>query len=134
MIAAERWGEGLATEAAAAAIADAFGRVRLERLVSWTTPDNLASRRVMEKCGLRHRGTAAWKGREHVWYDVRSTGRPGRLIGPPKSSFRRSSAPHSSQSTWNADGRRASQEGHRATSVVSHWGQVRGRSSSWSSK
>ena len=75
VIAAGRWGEGLATEAAGAAIADAFGRVGLERIVSWTTPDNLASRRVMEKCGLRYRGTAAWKGRAHVWYDVRPTGR-----------------------------------------------------------
>ena len=62
MIAAERWGEGLATEAAAAAIADAFGRVGLERAPELDAPDNLASRRVMEKCGLRHRGTAAWKG------------------------------------------------------------------------
>jgi RimJ/RimL family protein N-acetyltransferase len=75
VIAAERWGEGLATEAAAAAIEDAFDRVALDRVVSWTTPDNLASRRVMEKCGLRYRGRAAWKGRAHVWYDVRATGR-----------------------------------------------------------
>jgi hypothetical protein len=24
----------------------------------------------MEKCGLRYRGVADWKGREHVWYDA----------------------------------------------------------------
>ena len=70
-IAPDRWGEGLASEAAAAAIVDAFGRVGLERIVAWTTPDNVASRRVMEKCGMRHGGSAAWKGREHVWYDLR---------------------------------------------------------------
>ncbi len=70
VVRADRWGEGLATEAAAASIADAFDRAGLERVLSWTLPDNLASRRVMEKCGLAHRGTAGWKGREHVWYDV----------------------------------------------------------------
>jgi RimJ/RimL family protein N-acetyltransferase len=74
-IAAGRWGEGLATEAAAAAMADAFGRVGLQRIVSWTTPDNHASRRVMEKCGLHFRGNTLWDGRHHVWYDVRATGR-----------------------------------------------------------
>ena len=74
-IAAGRWGEGLATEAAAAAIADAFGRVGLQRIISWTTPDNRASLRVMEKCGLRLRGITAWKGRDHLWCDVRATGR-----------------------------------------------------------
>ena len=70
-IARERWGEGLAAEAARAAIDDAFERVALERILAWTTPDNVASRRVMEKSGMRHGGSAPWKGREHVWYDVR---------------------------------------------------------------
>ena len=71
VIAADRWGEGLASEAADAAIRDAFDRVGLERVVSFTLPENAASRRVMEKCGLTHRGLASWKGRQHVWYDVR---------------------------------------------------------------
>jgi RimJ/RimL family protein N-acetyltransferase len=71
VIAAGRWGEGLATEAAAASIRDSFHRVGLVRILSWTLPENVASRRVMEKCGLRFRGTADWKGREHIWYDAR---------------------------------------------------------------
>ena len=70
VIAADRWGEGLATEAAAASIADAFERMGLEHVLSWTLPDNVASRRVMEKCGLAFAGTTPWKGREHVWYSV----------------------------------------------------------------
>jgi RimJ/RimL family protein N-acetyltransferase len=70
VIATDRWGEGLATEAAAASIADTFERVGLERVLSWTLPDNLASVRVIEKCGMRRGGSAAWRGREHVWYDV----------------------------------------------------------------
>ena len=65
-----RWGEGLATEAALAAIADGFARAGLDRVLSWTLPHNAASRRVMEKCGLEPQGTAVWKGLEHVWYSV----------------------------------------------------------------
>ena len=74
VIAADRWREGLACEAADAAIRDAFDRVGLERVVSFTLPENAASRRVMEKCGLTYRGVSPWKGRGHVWYDTRRRG------------------------------------------------------------
>jgi ribosomal-protein-alanine N-acetyltransferase len=47
------WGRGLATEAAGAALRDAFERVGLNRLVSIAEPANVASRRIMEKLGLR---------------------------------------------------------------------------------
>lgn len=70
VIRADRWGEGLATEAAAASLADAFVRVGLPRILSWTLPANAASRRVMEKCGLDFRGETDWKGQTHVWYAV----------------------------------------------------------------
>jgi len=72
VVAADRWGEGLATEAASAAIADGFERVGLRRVLSWTAPDNVASRRVMEKCGFAYGGVVDWKGAEHVWYDLRA--------------------------------------------------------------
>src|SRR5262249_24055321 len=49
-----RWGRGLATEAGAAAIRYGFDVLRLPRIVSITTEENLASRRVMEKLGLRY--------------------------------------------------------------------------------
>jgi RimJ/RimL family protein N-acetyltransferase len=48
-----RWGEGLATEAGAAAIDYAFGTLGVARVVSITLEQNLASRRVMEKLELR---------------------------------------------------------------------------------
>jgi len=48
-----RWGHGLATEAGAAAIRYGFEVLHLPRIVSITTEENLASRRVMEKLGLR---------------------------------------------------------------------------------
>ena len=72
VVRADRSRDGLATEAAAAAIADAFDRVGLGRIVSFTLPENTASRRVMDKCGLAYRGRVAWKGREHVWYDLKA--------------------------------------------------------------
>jgi RimJ/RimL family protein N-acetyltransferase len=65
-----RWGEGLATEAAAAALRDAFGRVGLEQVVSYALPENAASTRVMEKLRLQRGGTAEWAGSAHVWYSL----------------------------------------------------------------
>jgi len=47
------WGRGLATEAAQAAMHDAFDRVRLERIVSIARPENAASIRIMDKLGLK---------------------------------------------------------------------------------
>ncbi|MDQ3631447.1 MAG: GNAT family N-acetyltransferase, partial [Actinomycetota bacterium] len=49
---AERWGEGLASELGAAAVAFAFGPLDLRELVAFTLPANMTSRRVMEKLGF----------------------------------------------------------------------------------
>jgi RimJ/RimL family protein N-acetyltransferase len=48
------WGHGYATEAARATMRFAFVVRGLDHLVSIRHPDNHASRRVMEKLGLRH--------------------------------------------------------------------------------
>ena len=53
-IAPERWGEGLATELAVASVAVAFDVLELDELIAITLPDNLASRRVMEKAGFAY--------------------------------------------------------------------------------
>jgi RimJ/RimL family protein N-acetyltransferase len=47
------WGRGLATEAARVAMADAFERVKLNRIISIARPKNLASIRIMHKLGLK---------------------------------------------------------------------------------
>lgn len=47
------WGQGLATEGARALIREGFTELGVERVVATTYQDNLASRRVMEKAGLR---------------------------------------------------------------------------------
>lgn len=46
------WGQGLATEAARACLGHAFGPLGLAEILSFTTPDNLRSRAVMERIGM----------------------------------------------------------------------------------
>jgi len=48
------WGRRYATEAARAALADAFDRVVLDEIVSVTVPANTRSLRVMEGIGMIH--------------------------------------------------------------------------------
>lgn len=48
------WGQGLATEGAAAVLQFAFERQNLSEVVAITVPANLQSRRVMEKLGMTH--------------------------------------------------------------------------------
>lgn len=53
-IATPYWGKGLATEGSREVIRFAFERLKLESLVSFTVPENVASRRLMEKLGMTH--------------------------------------------------------------------------------
>ena len=48
------WGQGLATEGARALVQHAFGDLALPALVSFTVPQNLRSRRIMEKLGMTY--------------------------------------------------------------------------------
>lgn len=48
------WGRGYATEGSLALIDKAFGELGARRVFAQTMAVNLGSRRVMEKCGLRH--------------------------------------------------------------------------------
>jgi ribosomal-protein-alanine N-acetyltransferase len=53
-LSAEYWGRGFATEAGAAVVRYAFESLALDALVSFTVPENIRSRRVMEKIGMTH--------------------------------------------------------------------------------
>ncbi len=66
----ESWGRGYATEAARAAIAFGLGELGLERIVAVTRPNNRASRRVMEKCGLSFVGVMHVYGYAQVKYAI----------------------------------------------------------------
>lgn len=50
------WGKGYATEACQRLLRFAFEETPLQELVATIDPDNVASRHVLEKCGLRHLG------------------------------------------------------------------------------
>jgi RimJ/RimL family protein N-acetyltransferase len=64
----ERWGQGLATELAWASIDAAFGKLEMRDIVALALPDNLASRRVMEKTGFVYEREAIHAGLPHVLY------------------------------------------------------------------
>lgn len=51
-LARQQWGRGYASEAARAALAFGFEEVGLEEIVSFTVPQNVRSRRVMERLGM----------------------------------------------------------------------------------
>lgn len=52
-LARDHWGQGYASEAAAAALAFGFETLGLSEIVSFTTPGNIASRAVMASIGMR---------------------------------------------------------------------------------
>lgn len=69
----DRQGQGLATEAALAAI-DWARSLPLDEVVAITTPTNLASRRVAEKAGLRPSGKVEHVGLAHILYRLSLSG------------------------------------------------------------
>ena len=62
----DRWGRGLATEAARAVRDLAFGELALERVISLIRIGNAASRRVAEKVGMRLQSEAP-RGDARYW-------------------------------------------------------------------
>ena len=53
-LARDQWGQGYAKEAARAALAHGFGALALTEIVAYAVAGNMASRRVMERIGMRH--------------------------------------------------------------------------------
>ncbi len=53
-LASQQWNKGYATEAAKTVLQYAFEQLKLNEVVSFTTVENIRSRRVMEKIGLHH--------------------------------------------------------------------------------
>ena len=66
------WNDGLATEAALAAL-EAAGRVGIPEVISLALVENAPSRRVMEKAGLSYVGEVEHVGLPHALYRVRIT-------------------------------------------------------------
>jgi RimJ/RimL family protein N-acetyltransferase len=70
-VAAAWWGRGIATEMASALVGVARDRLRLPEIVAFTLPENLASRRVMEKVGFTYERDIEWAALRHVLYRQR---------------------------------------------------------------
>jgi len=77
-LAANAWGRGLASEAAAAILRYGTGTLRLSPILATVQPDNRASLRLAEKIGFRETGRDARDGRQLVVFETASE--------PPKSS------------------------------------------------
>jgi RimJ/RimL family protein N-acetyltransferase len=71
------WGRGLATEGSHAVIRHGFERAAAERISSRTLKGNLASQRVMQKCGLRCVGEFSY-----------ADDAPGALPGMPRAAVK----------------------------------------------
>ncbi len=65
------WGTGLATEAARAAIRYGFEEVGLDRILGIADRENIASRRVLEKAGMRFEQYTSHEGRDETHYAIR---------------------------------------------------------------
>ena len=70
------WGRGYATELGRALLAYAFDVLGAARVVAQVEPENTASRRVLEKLGMRAVDTRTAYGRPHLLYEVRRRAEP----------------------------------------------------------
>lgn len=70
----ERWGQGLATELAQAALDVAFAALALQEVIALTLVTNVASRRVMEKTGFAYDREITHAELPHVLYRRRPDG------------------------------------------------------------
>lgn len=73
----DRWGRGYATEAALACVGYGFDTVGLDRIVGLVAPDNVASARVLEKCGMKLEGRAHHYDMDLLKYAVARRSAPG---------------------------------------------------------
>lgn len=69
-IAKEYWGQGLMTEAASASMRYGFEQIGLERIVAVALPENIASRRIMEKLGMKYEKNVFHYGFDCVYYAI----------------------------------------------------------------
>lgn len=64
------WGKGYATEAAMASIKYGFETLGLKRIVGRAMPGNVASLKVLEKCGMKFIGEELVDGHEAKTYEI----------------------------------------------------------------
>jgi RimJ/RimL family protein N-acetyltransferase len=72
-VSSAHWSKGFATEMSEAALKFGFDKLRLERIVAFTLPQNTASRTVMEHCGFIYQRDIIHAGLPHVLYHLDSS-------------------------------------------------------------
>lgn len=75
------WGAGLATEIAGACLRHGFGGYGFDLIIAFARPANAASRRVLEKAGLRYVGETVAYGVDVAHYEI-TRDEFGRGLGP----------------------------------------------------
>ena len=66
----DQWGHGYATEAARACMTYAFGNLRAEKIVSLIRAENLPSRHVAERNGMKVERQVMFHGLSHLMYAI----------------------------------------------------------------
>jgi ribosomal-protein-alanine N-acetyltransferase len=69
-IARRFWNRGFAAEAAEALLRYAFENIKTDKITAVAQPENLASRRVMEKIGMKFARTGSFYNREMTQYAI----------------------------------------------------------------
>jgi len=64
------WGQGFATEAARGCMDYAFNQLGRRRIISMIRPENIPSRRVAERNGLKIEKELFWRGFQHFVYAI----------------------------------------------------------------
>ncbi len=70
----EYWNKGYATEAAAAIRDYGFSHFNFDKLSAWINPENVPSKRVAEKIGMRVESTVLRGGKPYMLYSVLRAG------------------------------------------------------------
>jgi RimJ/RimL family protein N-acetyltransferase len=66
----KHWGKSYATEATRFFLDYAFDVLKADTVNAFAFTTNGASRRVLQKCGLKHTDTFDYEGVESVWYEI----------------------------------------------------------------
>jgi len=74
------WGKGLASEVAAASLKYGFEVLKLEKIVAVADTENRASRRVMEKMGMKYQHNFEDRARERVYYSISRKIYPSKVV------------------------------------------------------
>ncbi|MHA3788071.1 GNAT family N-acetyltransferase [Flavobacterium hauense] len=68
----KHWGKGYATEVAHAWVEYGFNVMKLEKINAYIDVDNIASRKAIEKAGLKFIETFIEEGVEEAWYEMKN--------------------------------------------------------------